>query len=607
MSIVEADPATAWSALAPLLAGQARVRLSFDRGRSYPQKHERNLSAGLPSVPAAVRIYGPDGACAAIFLDFDSSIAGVDWVDADVRAAQTWLHRCGARWIEDSSPNGGRHLYIPLKRRVAFQEARELVEALGHRLRSLDKTPHQNLQHGCMRTPGSPHKIKGAYQQLAMSLSMAYDVAKRPNTGSVWDAMVEDLGDEILAVRAFRADQSHSPIVAESDQPASTGTDGRMSRSMQRIATSGLYDTNKYSSDSEARQAILLSAAAAGLSLADVDRRIKQGIWPGLASFFARYAPRHRTPALRRDWVKAESYLRKQQPSVPGKNNARKNPTSEPPTQRGYLQGGSSESASVDTEHRLIRTWRNALRFCERRYEDARSGLGRRMVLRALGEAAHKSGSRFIEFGSRSLAIASGMDHTTVGGHLRALRAEQDPLIELVQEARGRHGDLYLLRIPDSVSDRAHEEAWRGGKLYALRPVFRELGLPAAFVYEALEVATTALSTGEIITRTGLSRTAVTEALHILAAWNLASKQAGWSIVATTSLTALAEHFGILEAVAAQCERYRLARDKWHAWLDERVLMISSHHSPGEDYPWHEFEGPPDELTLADLAFEATG
>ena len=108
------SPADAWAALAPILAGQPRVRLSRDAGKTYPQKYERALTEALPTFPAAVRIFGKDGTCAAIFLDFDSSVAGVDWVLADVRAVQTWLHSVGARWIEDYSPNGGRHVYIPL-------------------------------------------------------------------------------------------------------------------------------------------------------------------------------------------------------------------------------------------------------------------------------------------------------------------------------------------------------------------------------------------------------------------------------------------------------------------------------------------------------------
>jgi DNA-binding transcriptional ArsR family regulator len=554
------SPAQAWAALAPILAGQPRVRLSRDAGKTYPQKHERTLSETLPTLPAAVRIFGNDGTCAAIFLDFDSSVAGVDWVEADVRAVQTWLHSVGARWIEDYSPNGGRHVYVPVEQRVTFSEARDLVEALGTRYRSLDKTPHQNLLHGCMRTPGSPHK-RGGHQELAMSLSMAYDVARRPNPATVWAAMKADLAGEIAAVRALRLEGTITPATAET--PRVQHPAGRMSRTMQLMAQTGLYDTNRYASDSEARQAIVTGAAAAGLELVDVERRVLQGTWPGLASFYARYASRHRVPALRRDWLNALTYLSKNPGSRDGKNNARISPTSPPNTQPPLVQGNPIPS-NPDAEHRFIRTWRNALRLKERAYTDSRTGLARRMVLRSLGEAAHMTGSRFIDFGDRSIAVATGLDHTTVGSHLRALRNEKDPLVTLVEQGRGTKGDLYMLTIPEEVKAAAEDLTWRKGKIHALRPVFRELGLPAAFVYEALEHSP-GLSTSEIVKLTRLSRTAVSEALELMAAWNMIArnKARAWAVVASTSLKDLAEHFGVMEAVAAQLHRYRIERILW--------------------------------------------
>jgi DNA-binding transcriptional ArsR family regulator len=594
-------PAEAWAALALLLAGQPRVRLSRDGGKSYPQKHERTLTGALPSFPAAVRIFGKDGTCAAIFLDFDSSVAGVDWVEADVRAVQTWLHSCGARWIEDYSPNGGRHVYIPLAQRVTFSEARDLVEALGNRHRSLDKTPHQNLLHGCMRTPGSPHK-RGGHQQLAMSLSMAYDIARRPNKSSVWDAMKADLAGEIAAVRALRLEQSFKPAATEA--PRGLHLTGRMSRAIQQMAITGLYDANRYASDSDARQAIVTGAAAAGMELTDVERRMMQGTWPGLASFYARYASRHRVPALKRDWIKALEYLRKNPGSRTQEDNARISPTSRPNTQPPAIQG-NSVSSTPDAEHRFIRNWRNALRLREHHYLDSRTGLARRMVLRALGEAAHMTASRFIEFGDRSIAVATGLDHTTVGSHLRALRSEQDPLVTLVEQGRGTKGDLYMLTVPEQVKAAAEDLSWRKGKIHALRPVFRELGLPAAFVYEVLEHSPTPLATVEIVRMTRLSRTAVTESLEVLAAWNLIvrDRARAWSVVATTSLKELAEHFGVMEAVAAQLHRYRIERILWKEWLFRNVNTVAELLSPDDDYPWEAFEGPPDDWALADLAF----
>ncbi|WP_308159606.1 MarR family transcriptional regulator [Arthrobacter sp. ISL-65] len=608
MSRESSDPARLWSALAPLLAGQPRVRLSRDAGKTYPQKFERDLTDALPTLPAAVRIFGKDGTCAAIFLDFDSSVAGAEWVEADVRALQTWLHSCGARWIEDYSPSGGRHVYIPLEQRVTFTEARDLVEALGTRHRSLDKTPHQNLLHGCMRTPGSPHK-RGGHQQLAMSLNMAYDVVRRPNSPKIWANLTADLAAEIAAVRALRLEQSFIPATTEA--PKAPRLAGRMSRPMQQLALTGLYDVNRYATDSDARQAVIVNAAAAGMELVDVERRVLQGIWPGLASFYARYPSRHRMPALKRDWANALSHLRKSQEKEARKNSVHISPTSQPSTQAGALLAlkESIDSSNPDAEHRYIRTWRNALRLKESGYSDSRTGLARRMVLRALGEAAHMTASRFIEFGDRSLAVATGLDHTTVGAHLRALRSENNPLVTLVEQGRGTKGDLYMLTIPEDLKTAAEDLTWRKGKIHALRPVFRELGLPAAFVYEALEQSPIPLPTMELVRLTKLSRTAVTEALEILAAWKMISRNTArvWSVVTSTSLKELAEYFGVLEAVAAQMQRYRIERIVWRDWLSKNVTTVTELLSPGEDYPWEMFEGLPDEWSLSDMAFGQTG
>ncbi|WP_284987914.1 MarR family transcriptional regulator [Arthrobacter sp. fls2-241-R2A-172] len=591
------NAAQAWAALTPLLAGQPRVRLSRDGGKTYPQKHERALTETLPTFPAAVRIFGKDGSCSAIFLDFDSSIAGIDWVEADVKSLQTWLHSCGARWIEDRSPNGGRHVYIPLEKRIAFSEARDVVEALGTRYRTLDKTPHQNMLHGCMRTPGSPHK-RGGYQELAMSLSTAYDIARRPNKEQVWATIRADLKDELAGVRRLRLAQ---PLSADNEAYELPQMAGRMSRPMQQMALSGLYDANRYASDSEARQAVLTAAAAAGIQLIDVERRVLQGVWPGLASFYARYPSSHRLPALKRDWKNAITYLRKNQTNSEGNNNVRKSPTSQPNTQPPL---GTASNLDAASEHRYLRTWENALRLRESTYASSRTGLARRMVLRALGAAAHMSASRFVEFGDRSIAVATGLDHTTVGSHLRALRSEKDPLVTLVERGRGTKGDLYMLTIPEGLRPGAEALSWRKGKMHALRPVFRELGLPAAFVYEALE-RTPGLTTTELVGQTKLSRTAVSESLETLAAWNMVSRNGGrsWTVIASTSLHELAEYFGVLESVVGQLQRYRIERVIWREWLSKNVNTIAELLSPTEDYPWEAYEGPPDEWTLADMAF----
>ena len=246
-----------------------------------------------------------------------------------------------------------------------------------------------------------------------------------------------------------------------------------------------------YRSPSEARQAVLDAAVWAGLTLPAVLARIENGTWPGLAAFYTRYRhPKTRRKALLADWRKALAYVTAQQAKKPTQSLVRNSPTSEPPSHGGaptQLDQDQQRSRGTPAEFQWIRTWWTALGLLEHaRYTD-RAGIGKRWVLRAMGEAAMKTGSRYVAFGTRSLSIATGLDHTTVAAHLRALREEDDPLIDLIENDRGLAGDLYQLRIPDEITARAGRVGWKAGKLHALRPVFRELGHPAAFVYEALE------------------------------------------------------------------------------------------------------------------------
>jgi hypothetical protein len=144
--------------------------------------------------------------------------------------------------------------------------------------------------------------------------------------------------------------------------------------------------------------------------------------------------------------------------------------------------------------------------------------------------------------------------------------------------------------------------SWKAGKLHALRPVFRELGHPAAFVYEALEHNRGRPERSfDLITRTGLSRTAVYEALETLAAWNLVEPRDGrWVLVPETSLQQLAEQFGCADTVRALLNRHRDERTQYRRAL----RIVDQHHIPAlgntEAYLWPP-EPPPDEETLLEM------
>lgn len=109
--------------------------------------------------------------------------------------------------------------------------------------------------------------------------------------------------------------------------------------------------------------------------------------------------------------------------------------------------------------------------------------------------------------------------------------------------------------------------AWPAGPVHALRPVFRELGVPAAFAYEQLERANTRISRFDVAARTGLSASADADALRTLAEHGLATRDRdGWRL-GPASLRTLAEVFGLLQVLTAIRGRYAGERAVWRAKL----------------------------------------
>ncbi|HEY5878153.1 MAG TPA: helix-turn-helix domain-containing protein [Nakamurella sp.] len=595
--------------MAPLLAGRPRVRESRGARHQYRRRWERDLTARLPAVPAAVPIYSAAGDTRVLVVDLDSAGGGVPAVQRDTAAVTELIRSAGGRVIVDESPSGGRHVYVPLAEPVGFHDARDLALAIATRTPSMDPSPNQNLTDGLIRPPGSRHHT-GGHQRLLGPLADAQQLAATGNPPQVLHALQRLLAGELAVVRGRRQSSSDADPADDAGERPRRSRPRELAPDYLRIATTGLYDTARYASPSEARQAVLTAAVWAGLTLAGVAARVENGTWPGLASFYARYRPGTRRKALAADWRKATAWVDAQHGKQQTADLVRNSPTSEPPPHGGRPLQDQKERAAAErargtaAEYQWIRSWRNAAGLLEHtRYPD-RGGLGVRWVLRAVGEAAMKTGSRYIAFGTRSLSVATGLDHTTVAAHLRRLRDEDDPLIDLIENDRGLAGDLYQLRIPDEAAARTATMAWPAGQLHALRPAFRELGHPAAFVYEALEHTREPVRSFDLVAGTGLSRSAVYEALETLAAWNLVTGRSGrWTLNTATSLTQLAEQFGCLDAVRAQVQRHRRERAAYRLALrivDRHEVLVDTVADPDEPYEWPP-EPPPEEQTLFDL------
>lgn len=582
-----------WSACAAGIAGTPRMRIGIvsSRGRlEYRSRDERPLTLALPKAPAAVRVYGPDGCCAALCLDLDASRGGAPAVEADAARLIAWLTARGARVVTDRSPSGGMHIYVPLRERVPYETAREVVEALATSHPTLDAGPHRSLKTGCIRPPGSAHK-SGGHQTLTMSLTAAYDVLRRPNGPGVLEAIRTDLAAEIAAWHAtLPTTDLDSPAGVGAARPdvdeVLTGARRAIGARVRHIAETGQWQGYGYASASEARQGVITAAVAARWELVDVAARVADGRWPGLAALYAKYAPTRRHTSLAADWAKARTFLNSQRASGEGGQS----PAGRSHTSPSESLAGGSPLGETQDDHDHIRTWRTLLRAFELHRLPGRRNHLARFILRALGEAAHKTGSRYVAFGTRSLAVATGTEYSSVAAVLRRLADEPGGWIDLIEPARGERADLYALTIPTDLTGAAADLRWDRGHAHALRPAFRELGHAAAFVFEAVEVGRAATIT-TLVPATGLHRETVTRAVDVLAAHGLLERSPTGLTAHPGRLRAVAELLGTLDAVTAQLRRYARDRELWRAYL--------TRHDPQqreldpidvEDYWW-----PPDD------------
>jgi hypothetical protein len=172
--------------------------------------------------------------------------------------------------------------------------------------------------------------------------------------------------------------------------------------------------------------------------------------------------------------------------------------------------------------------------------------------------------SRHLAIGVRHLSLASGLSHQTVADALRELRSHDDGFVVRLEGDRGADADLYELRIPDRFARPAGTRA-RWQRIYRVDPLFRDLGLPAFFVHQALGSAPA--TEREISDRAGLAKTTVNDTLHKLAGVGLARKtRAGWR-TGTRTLRAVGRQRGIPDLVAALLEKFRVERQLWRAFL----------------------------------------
>jgi hypothetical protein len=584
---------SAWRSVTPSIAGTPHVRVSRDGGRTYPARRAGPLPAGPPAhAPCTVPVYDPGTAGGRVLvLDLDTSRGDVDGQAAGLGQL---LEHHGALYIADISPSGGRHLYVRFSSPQQWRDLRDLARAIALRFPAVDPAPMCSLG-GQISPPGSRAK-RGGWRLLTMPLSEARAAVECPNGPEVWAALLDEFAGELQQGREqmtlLPTSQVEERQKATAFRPAAELDDvgvpwvprlgGRapVSAEMDRTARTGKWNRSRHAGRSEARMAILASAAARGWRFADVESAVASGTWKGLRELYHRASePGRMERLLPHEWRKAVGF-------TSGEKNVRHWHTSDitprPP--------GDSDGPSAEYGH--TRRWVTA---CDVALEDpqrVRGWGGRviavRLVLLALAQAAMVSGSSTIEFGTRNLALYSCLSHRTVARVLRMLAAEDDPLIDLVSLRRMARADRYQLRIPGRYAESVRWRRRRAGRIDAIHPVFLILGGTAGLVYQVLDG--TGARGAEVARAARLSPSAASAALRVLAGHGLAERGRGGWRRGAASLDNVATSTGAADLHRERAGRYRRDREGWRARLAQ--YQAARHRPAGERDGWLSLDDP---------------
>jgi hypothetical protein len=602
---VSPDPSIWWRALASGLAGQPRVRVARRTpdgrgGFRLDYDRERPLTAQLPAEPAAVRLYDDAGVARTLALDLDprplpdqveTSTERTARVTADAAALTGLLVECGARIVEDSSPRGGRHVWAPLATPASRAELEPILRVLAARFATLDVGPALNVAVGCLRPPGAVH-LSGGHQRLETPLQAAVEAVERRSAPDLLDRLRARLG---VATDPLQTAPAVGERLVDPDAVVRPGGPSPLSPAQVAIATTGGWPAERYESASEARQAVLAGAAARGWCLRDVQAAIADGTWSGLWSMYrVRWAEPTAARQLARDWRKALVYAETPfgaqtavqtdggpVPNDPWNRTSAPTATAPPsvspsPTQGGPPQhrggpdnrlsgntGTGSSRAHTRTEHRYLRRWFATWTDVAPTRFTGKEGYAERAVLWALGWAAQVRGSRCIEVGTRTLALAGALlDHSTVAAVLREWRDRTDAPIVLIRTGAGDRGDLYELTIPDELAHHWDGRPLPTGRIGRVDPVWAQIGLPEWCLYEAIARGATG-SAPELAAVAAVSRGEAYKALAVLADHGLVTKiGTSWRRTRRT-LTGLARRLGTAALVAARAAAYAVERSAW--------------------------------------------
>ncbi|MGV7724249.1 hypothetical protein PJN26_11555 [Mycobacterium kansasii] len=561
------DPATAWKALAHLIAARPTIRIwnpatnKFDRSK--------NLTSRLPPLPAAVMLY-LHGRTQILALDFDTKHHSQHVVDADTTRALTWITEAGGVAVTDQSTSGGRHILVPLAAGTSATAAEisALLRLLEARLPSLDKTPMTNPTTGCITVPGSPCR-EGGHRRLDGPLAAAIHAftershpALLPRLNVLLGALTPTPNTASPIIAAHHGAPTHDAITGEGTQarlrPEYTRTTDLPARITAYATTGQLPTDSTWRSHSEARQSVLAHAVLHGHSLNTIRALIAPGRpWHrGLAAAYHRYGHNADT-ALQRDFHKALTWAAAHSPLFrPARAQASE-----------HTRGGGCGPAN-------LRAWlANATAWVEKTYSSHPYRWIGPAVYQAL--AIHASwagevinGTPVVGVGGRSLSLATGLlSETTVWQFLRETRDQPGSPLVRTRVAQGRQPDHYAL----TRQHRLHIESSviAATRIEPVHLAWKVLGHRHRRIYEL--IAHHQLNTPQhVFAAAHVAASTGYDSLAVLATAGLITRQRGELSPGPVTLDDIAAAHHLDEQRAQRIQRHQRERAAWHDWLDVR-------------------------------------
>jgi hypothetical protein len=590
----------AWRCVTAALAGTPHVRVSRDGGRTYPARHARPLPAEAPDQPCTVPVYDAGSATGRMLvLDLDPvRAAHVDdgAVEDDHERGAAEVARqagtlaglvagLGALVLADVAPSGGRHLYVRFAAALPWLELRDLCRAIALRFPAVDPAPMASLG-GQISPPGSRHK-SGGWRLLSVPLAGAAAAVEHPNGPGVWNALLAEFAAELQAL-GTAGEQAGDALAAELDDAGvpwipRLGGRVRLAAELDRAARTGRSPGR---GRSEARMAVLVSAAARGWRLADVLDAVSCGAWKGFPGLYHRASePGRMGRLLPAEWRKAVAFAGgSENPRNWLTSDVNHAPRIEPgdAAEFGFIRQWATGTGCAAADPERVRSW-------------GRRSVAIRQLLAAIGQAAMVSGSCVLEFGTRNLSLHSGLSQRTVSRLLRFLYEEPDPLLDVVNRGRMARADRFALRIPDRHADSVRWRRRRAGRLDGVHPAFLALGGAAFLIHQALDV--TEARSAEVARAARLSPSATSSALRVLAGHGLAERGRGGWKRGPANLGAVAASTGAADLQRERAERYKQDRASWRARLAQ--YQGARHRPVNERDGWWSLDDPAEYDSMA--------